>query len=371
VPGHGRGVALAFALALLGATPALADTGTSAIAPALGWLGFLVSLGLALRQAGLTRGRLVQGDLSGFAVFVAACWAFALARLGLETGPLAGGLAGAGLAALVVAGALAERIRLVPLLLFTLLLAGAIVPIAQSWSSGGGWLADAGFIDAGGATAIHSSAGWAALAGAIVLGARGRRFDPSQPGKRLGAFALASVGTALVFVGWQGLLAALAGGAGASNAALVHMLLNACLAALTGSITAFAIGYWLDRPNAVPIALNGVIAGLVAISGDPASPGLVLAPIIGGVGGAIAALMPRALERARIDDVTGGVPAHLCAGIWGTLAVALSAPGASILAQLAGIAAVGGFSFIASFILFLALQLLVGLRSLSEQTARA
>ena len=393
--------------ALLAAGPALAASGlatsseASTLAPRLALAAFLVCAGLGLRQVGLVRRHnSLEADLQSLAIFGCACIAFWLVGFDLlrsagsamalipgvigtvafwhkahHARALTVELAAAGIVAMVVAGALAERIRRAPIIIAAIVLGGFLFPIVASWQWGDGWLARLGFVDLGGATLIHSVAGWAALAGAIVLGGRAHRFDPNHQlsDREHHSFGIASFGTAALFIGWQGLIGGLraAGPLPLSDEGLVQMLLHIDLAAFAGCVAAFALGFWLDRPRAVVVALNGVIAGLVAISADPQSAGIVMSLVIGGIAGIIAGLVPIALERMRIDDVTAAIPAHLCAGIWGTLMAAVSGPGAHIGTQAIGILAVGGFSFAASFILFLVLQILFGLRALPERTANA
>jgi ammonium transporter, Amt family len=363
-----------------------------------GALAFAICAGFCLRHVGLVRRQSAfAADIECIVVFIVSCAAFLLVGWNLllsvgGDGALVRGVIGslsvphltpvmshvivlttasAAIAIQIVSGALAERIRLGPLAIFALIFAGAVYPIIVSWQFAGGWLAKAGFIDYGGATFIHVAGAAAALAGIIVLGARIGRFDPSYrlEDKEHHSYLLAGLGTLLVIIGWQGLIGGLFGTlpVGPSERGLVHILraLN-CSAASAGAV-ALMVALVVHRSRAIPITLNGIVAGLVAISADPAHPSIAIALLVGVGAGLLAALVPLALERARLDDVTGAVPAHLCAGIWGTLTVALSAPGANLGTQAIGALAVGVVAFAVSLVIFLVLQIAFGLRSSRER----
>ena len=365
-----------------------------------GLWAFAVCAGLCLREVGLVRRENAIGaDIQCLSVFLVSSLAFgalgfslatsadqpnalwhgvigsfgaAAARSGFaRSGALT--VAVAALAAQAVSGALAERVRLLPLLIFAALFASLLFPITLSWQSG--WLARAGFVDYAGATFIHCAAGSAALAGVIVLGARIGRFDPTHKleGREHHSFVLAGLGTLLVLIGWQGLVTGLLSTLPISltSRSLSHVLAVLNVAAATGAIIALAGGFIWHRPRVLTIAFNGLVAGLVAISADPAHPSLGVAILIGGVAGALAALVPLLLEQIRLDDVTGAIPTHLCAGIWGTVAVLFSTPGAHLLTQIVGTAAVVGVTFVAAFVLFFVLQILLGLRKEAERARPA
>ncbi len=359
-------------------------------------LAFAVCAGLCFREVGFVRRQsAIASDIQCLTVFAVSCAAFGVLGFPLalsadQSGAIWRGVIGsfgaisdraglaragaleiavAAIAAQAVSGALAERVRLLPLLIFTALFAGLVFPITLSWQSG--WLARLGFIDYAGSAFIHCAAGAAALAGIIVLGGRTGRFDPSHQlqSKEHHSFLLAGAGTLVVLIGWQGLVTGLLSTLpiALTAGALSHVLLSLNLSAAAGALVALAGAFVWHRGRILPIAFNGVVAGLVAISADPAHPSLIVALVIGGVAGALAALVPILLEQMRLDDVTGTIPVHLCAGIWGTLAVLMSAPGAHFGTQLAGVAAIFGFTFAVCFALFLALQILFGLRTSAER----
>ena len=388
-------VGFVFALALLPGEAQAASL-LKLISDRAALLSFAVCAGLCMREVGLVRRQnAFAADIQCFTVFVVSCFAFGLLGFPLaqsvdQPGAVWGGVVGkfglasitqgfarsgaleialAAIAAQAVSGALAERVRLSPLLVFTACFSGLVFPIALSWQSG--WLEKIGFIDYAGATYIHCTAGAAALAGVMVLGARTGRFDPTYTleSKEHHSFPLAGLGTLILLAGWQGLVTGLLSTLpiALSERVLSRVLLNLDISAVAGAGVALIGALVWHRGRVSSVAFNGVIAGLVAISADPAHPTLLIALGIGLVAGALAAVVPLLLERLRLDDVTGAVPAHLCAGAWGTLAVLVSAPGARFGTQLEGMLAVSAFSFAAAFILFLVLQVLFGLRTNKER----
>ena len=265
----------------------------------------------------------------------------------------------------IVSGTLAERVRLWSFFLFVAVLTGLIYPVVGAWTWGGGWLAELGFQDFAGSSIVHSTGGWAALAGAIIVGARHGKFreDGSIKLTPPSNVPVVTLGIFILWMGWfafnGGSQLALSGVADA--VAISNILVNTNLAACGGFIAAIA----LSRPVLGRIdlmgSLNGVIAGLVSITAGPDIVAHYWAIIIGAVGGVIGLLGVKALEHFRVDDVVGAVPAHLFAGIWGTLAVCIVA-GGNLLVQLVGILAIGAFVFSASMLVWLAIRQLIGVR---------
>ncbi len=273
-------------------------------------------------------------------------------------------------AASIVSGTLAERIRIVPFLAFTVLLSALIYPIQASWVWGGGWLAEMGFSDFAGSTLVHSTGGWAALAGAIVLGARKGKYGPDgsinpMPGANL---PLATLGTFILWFGWFGFNGGsqLALGSALDAVAISIVYVNTNLAAAAGVVAAMATSYAMYRKIDLTLALNGAIAGLVSITAGPDLQNHVLALVIGGIGGVLVVYAVPLLDRLKIDDVVGAISAHLVAGIWGTLAVGIFG-GGDFTVQLIGVLAIGVFVFVVSLAAWFALKLLVGIRA-SEET---
>ncbi len=270
----------------------------------------------------------------------------------------------------IVSGAVAERIRLWPFLLFVAVMAGVIYPIQGAWQWGGGWLAEMGFSDFAGSTIVHSAGGWAALAGVLVVGARKGKYAKAGvtpiPGSSL---PLATLGTLILWLGWFGFNGGsqLALGSAADAGAIATIYANTNMAAAGGVLTVMALTQLLYKKVDLSMVLNGALAGLVSITAGPDTPTILEAILIGAVGGAIVVFVVPLLDRMKIDDVVGAIPVHLAAGIWGTLAVPLTNDGASFLNQLIGIAAVGAFVFFASFIVWLIIDKTIGVRVSEEE----
>ena len=276
-------------------------------------------------------------------------------------------------AASIVSGALAERIKLWPFLAFVALLTAIIYPIQGSWVWGGGWLDKLGFSDYAGSTLVHSVGGWAALSGAIILGAReGKYMDNGRvhpiPGANL---PLATLGTFILWLGWFGFNggSVLALGSATNAIEMANVFANTNMAAVGGVLAAMIATQILYKKVDLTMALNGAIAGLVSITAEPADPTIGMAVLIGAVGGGIVVLAVPLLDKLKIDDVVGAIPAHLFAGIWGTLAVAISDTEASFITQLTGVVSIGVFAFIVSMFFWLMLKFMVGIRVDQEAEA--
>jgi ammonium transporter, Amt family len=266
----------------------------------------------------------------------------------------------------IVSGALAERIKLVPFLIFTFLITAYIYPIQASWSWGEGWLYELGFSDFAGSTIVHSVGGWAALAGAIVLGARTGKYGPDgrmnlMPGSNL---ALATLGMFILWLGWFGFNGGsqLAMGTVSDAADISRIFANTNAAAAGGALAALVLTMALYKKADLTLILNGALAGLVSITAEPLTPSLGAATLIGAVGGVVVVFAVPFLDKLRIDDVVGAIPVHLFAGIWGTLAVVLTNPEASLVAQVIGIAAVGAYTFVFALVAWLVLKSVGGIR---------
>jgi ammonium transporter, Amt family len=269
-------------------------------------------------------------------------------------------------AASIVSGTLAERVLIWPFLLFTAILTGLLYPITGAWQWGGGWLSEMGFSDFAGSTLVHSVGGWAALAGAILLGARKGKYGPhGEVYPMLGSsLPLATLGTLILWLGWFGFNGGsqLALGSAADAIAIANIYVNTNLAAAGGLLAAMLLTQLIYRKIDLTFVLNGAIAGLVSITAEPLAPSPGAAVLIGAVGGVIVVLAVPLLDKLRIDDVVGAIPAHLFAGIWGTLAVPLSNPDAAFGTQLLGIVAIGAFIFAASLAVWGILKATVGIR---------
>ena len=270
----------------------------------------------------------------------------------------------------IVSGALAERIKLWPFLCFVIMLTAVIYPIQASWKWGGGFLDAMGFQDFAGSTVVHSVGGWAALSGAIILGPRlgkyGRdgRVTPF-PGSNL---ALATLGTFILWLGWFGFNggSVLYMDTAAHVSDISRIFANTNTAAAAGAVAALILTQLLYRKPDLTMILNGALAGLVSITAEPLTPTLISATLIGGMGGVIVVFAVPLLDRLRIDDVVGAIPVHLCAGIWGTLAVVFTNDAANLLTQLTAIVIVGVFVSATSTGVWLFLRATVGIRVTEE-----
>lgn len=269
----------------------------------------------------------------------------------------------------IVSGALAERIKLWPFLAFVVLLTGVLYPISGSWKWGGGWLDAMGFQDFAGSTVVHSVGGWAALAGAIILGPRLGKYKDGRvnpmPGSNL---ALATLGTFILWLGWFGFNGGsqLAMGTVGDVSDVSRIFANTNMAAAAGAVTALILTQLVYKKPDLTMVLNGALAGLVSITAEPLAPTLFGALWIGAIGGVIVVFAVPFLDKMKIDDVVGAIPVHLFAGIWGTIAVVFYNSDASIVTQLTGILAYGVFTFVGSLIIWVVFKAIFGIRVSEE-----
>ncbi len=293
-------------------------------------------------------------------------------------------------AASIVSGTIAERVKLLPFLIFTAVLTGLIYPVVVSWEWGAGYLdAQWGFSDFAGSTLVHSVGGWAALVGAIVIGPRagkyfGKHINP-MPGSNI---PLAALGTLILWFGWFGFNGAsqLAAGTVTDINAVSKIFANTNMAAVGGALAAAATAALLYKGRVdATLVFNGVIGGLVSITAEPLAPSMPAAVAIGAVGGVLVVLTVPLLDRFKIDDVVGAIPAHLVCGIWGTLIVAVHTQTAKgqdeagndilrsvpeqFVSQFVGVALTGLFVVVASAIVWLALKYAIGVRPSEDAEA--
>ena len=272
-------------------------------------------------------------------------------------------------AASIVSGAIAERIKLWSFFAFTLILTAFIYPIVGSWTWGGGWLAQEGFQDFAGSTIVHGTGGWAALAGVLVVGPRLGKFkkDGSVRSTPPSNVLVVTLGVFILWLGWFGFNGGsqLALGTPTDAVAMTIVLVNTNLAAAAGVLAALAISRSILGRIDLFAGLNGAIAGLVAITAGPTMVDHWWAMVIGAIGGLLCTLGIKLLEMVKVDDVVGAIPAHLIAGIWGTLAVTIAAGGRFHI-QLLGIVSIGAFVFFASLLVWKVLDLVIGLRVSAE-----
>ncbi|MBM3613504.1 MAG: ammonium transporter, partial [Alphaproteobacteria bacterium] len=215
-------------------------------------------------------------------------------------------------------------------------------------------------------TVVHSVGGWAALAGAIILGPRIGKYGKDgrvnpMPGSNL---ALATLGTFILWLGWFGFNGGsqLAMGTVGDVADVSRIFANTNMAAAAGVVVAMILTQLLYGKVDLTMVLNGALAGLVSITAEPLTPSLLMAVIIGGIGGAIVVFAVPLLDKFKIDDVVGAIPVHLLAGIWGTIAVVLTNPDASLFTQIISIIVVGAFVLVASLIVWVILRATMGIR---------
>ncbi len=273
----------------------------------------------------------------------------------------------------IVSGTLAERIKLWPFFLFAAILSGIIYPIVMGWQWGGGWLASAGFSDFAGSTLVHSTGGAAALAGALMLGPRLGRFTKSGQPAPLKPFAassipLVTVGVFILWLGWFGFNGGsqLAIGTADDAIAVSSIFLNTFLAGAGGVMAAATVTRLNFGKTDVVQMLNGCIGGLVAITAEPLMPSPLAAILIGAVGGVIVVYGTKLLFSLKIDDVVGAIPAHLFAGIWGTLAVPITNPDTSFGTQLLGVISINVFVFVVAMIVWSLMKATIGIRLSKE-----
>lgn len=272
----------------------------------------------------------------------------------------------------IVSGTLAERIKILPFLAFVILLTGVIYPIYGAWTWGGGWLSELGFVDFAGSTIVHSVGGWAALAGALVLGPRIGKYVQDKDGKTINNpmpasnLPLVTLGTFILWMGWFGFNggSVLSLGTAADANTMANVFVNTTLAAAAGVVAALIYSRITFKVIDLTMVLNGALAGLVAITAGPDTPAPYQAMIIGAIGAILCSLSITFLDRvAKIDDVVGAISVHLTAGIWGTLVVAWTNVEATLAVQAAGVGAAAGLAGVGSLIAWFILHKIVGIRA--------
>ena len=366
-------------------------------------LVFLMQAGFAMVETGLTRAKnAVNICMKNLMDFSAGSLSFFLVGFGLMFGASSTGWFGtsgfllsdfaveqdpwvyvfwmfqvvfAATAATIVSGAMAERTRFVSYLMYTVFLTAIVYPVFGSWAwgglyKGGGWLEGLGFIDFAGSTVVHSVGGWAALAGALVLGPRLGRYGKdgkprAMPGHNL---VLATLGVFLLWFGWFGFNA---GSTTAASTDIALIAVNTNLAAAAGAVAAMLTAWlYLKKPDAT-MALNGALAGLVGITAGcyNVTPGSAV--IIGLLAGALVVFSVLFFDRIHIDDPVGAISVHGVCGAWGTLAAGLfNAEGTSLAimgVQLLGIAAAFAWTFTTMWVFFKLVAATVGLRVSPEE----
>jgi ammonium transporter, Amt family len=270
----------------------------------------------------------------------------------------------------IVSGAIAERMKLWAFLAFAVVMTGFIYPLQGYWKWGGGFLDELGFLDFAGSGVVHLCGATAAFCGVLLLGARKGKYGPKGeiypiPGANL---PLATLGTFILWLGWFGFN----GGSelkisdiGEANA-VAMVFVNTNTAAAGGVIAALISARVIFGKADLTMALNGALAGLVAITAEPLTPTPLLATIIGMIGGVLVVISIITLDKLKMDDPVGAVSVHGVVGIWGLIAVVFSNPEASFKAQLIGIVTIFGFVFVASIITWFIIKVVMGIRVSEE-----
>ena len=266
-------------------------------------------------------------------------------------------------AATIVSGAVAERVKIIPFMIFTVFYVGLVYPIAGSWKWGGGFLQEMGFYDFAGSTLVHSVGGWAALVAVWLLGARIGKFKDGKPQAIPGHnLPLATAGVLILWLGWFGFNG---GSVLSADPALTSVVLvTTCLAAAAGGVVAMLTSAIKDKNLDLTMFLNGILGGLVGItaSADVVTP--TSAIIIGAIAGVLIVLAVAFVDKIKLDDPVGAIAVHLICGVWGTLAVGLFStnPEHSFVTQLIGVACYAAICVVSSFIILYVLKITMGIR---------
>ena len=367
-------------------------------------LVFFMQAGFAMVESGFTRAKsavnIMMKNLMDFSMGSIAFWAIGF---GIMFGPSSTGWFGtdgfflsgwagpdgdqwvlafwmfqcvfAATAATIVSGAVAERTKFVGYLIYSIVLCAFIYPVFGSWAwgsllNGGGWLEGMGFIDFAGSTVVHSIGGWAALAGAIVLGPRLGKYGKDGevraiPGHNI---PMAAIGVFILWLGWFGFNPG-STTTGDSSIAMIFVTTN--LSAAAGAIFAMLTSWIMFKKPDIGMSLNGALAGLVGITAGCANVSPTSAVIIGAISGVLVVLSVVTIDKMHIDDPVGAVSVHGVCGAWGTLAAGLFNMGGTnvkiITTQLIGIGAAFAWAFGTAFILFKVIDMTIGLRISKEE----
>ncbi len=270
----------------------------------------------------------------------------------------------------IISGAVAERMKLWSFLLFAVVMTGVIYPTQGSWSWGGGFLSDAGFVDFAGSGIVHMCGAAAALAGVLLLGPRQGKYGPNGEVNAIQGsnMPLATLGMFILWFGWFGFN----GGSELklSNIdeanAVAQVFVNTNMAAAGGLIAALILARILFGKADLTMALNGALAGLVSITAEPLSGTNVESMLIGAVGGVIVVLSIVGLDKMRIDDPVGAISVHGTCGIWGLMAVLITSDDATLSGQLTGLGAILGFTFVAALVVWFVIKMVFGIRLSDE-----
>jgi Amt family ammonium transporter len=271
----------------------------------------------------------------------------------------------------IVSGAVAERMKLWSFFFFAIVMTGFIYPMEGYWKWGGGFLDGLGFKDFAGSGIVHLCGGTAALAGVLLLGARKGKYSSSGeihpiPGANL---PLATLGTFILWLGWFGFNGGselkVSDVAEANAVALVFV--NTNMAASGGLIAAMIVSRLMFGKTDLTMVLNGALAGLVAITAEPLSGSPLLSTAIGAIGGVLVVFAILTIDKMKIDDPVGAISVHGVVGMWGLLAVVISNPEATLKAQLIGLVTIFVWTFVTSFITWMIIKAVMGIRVSEEE----
>jgi Amt family ammonium transporter len=274
-------------------------------------------------------------------------------------------------AATIVSGAVAGRLKFSAYLIYSAFITGLVYPISGFWVWGGGWLKELGFHDFAGSLVVHAVGGFAGLAGAMLLGPRIGKFDPDGnpqplPGHNL---SLATLGVFILLIGWYGFnpgsqLAIY----GKNNTDIVGLIaVNTTLAALAGGVSSMFLTWIFFGKPELSMALNGVLAGLVAITANCDVVSNISAIIIGLVAGLLIILGVKLLDYLKIDDPVGAWPVHGLNGVWGGIATGIFGKDMNLISQIIGSLVIPLWGFTCLFVLFLILKYTIGIRVSREE----
>ena len=352
-------------------------------------LVFFMQAGFTLVEAGFTRaknaGNIIMKNVMDFSVGAIAYWAigFGLAYGGSTLGGFVGStdfffgdnarasewffqVVFAATAATIISGAVAGRVKFSSYLIYTPFITAIIYPIVTHWTWGGGWLAELGYYDFAGSGIVHMLGGVAALAGVIVIGPRIGRYGPDGKPRAIPGHSL-TLGALGVFILWFGWYGFNAGSTLQSvGADIASPAVTTTLAAAAGAVGAMIAAWAIVGKPDVGFTLNGVLAGLVAITAGADVIGFGPSMIVGAIGGVLMTVSVIGLERAKIDDPVGAISVHGTAGLWGVMAVAIFG-GGSFIDQAIGALAIAAWAFVTSFLVFKLVDTLVGIRVSPEE----
>jgi Amt family ammonium transporter len=272
-------------------------------------------------------------------------------------------------AATIVSGAVAERVKLGGVLIFSAIYVAIVYPIVGSWGWGGGWLKEMNFHDFAGSTFVHSVGGWAALAGILVVGPRLGKYVNGKAKAIMGHnMPLATIGVFLLWLGWFGFN----GGSvlSADPSAVSYVFVTTTLGACAGILGAMITSWIVQKKPDHSMVLNGCLAGLVAITAGADAVSIKVAILIGAIAGILVVFSVFAFDRMKLDDPVGALSVHLVCGIWGTLAVGLFCKEYSLLSQLIGIGAAAVVCFGSAFAIFMIIHMISGIRVSEEEELR-